>query len=70
MPPKIETLGELEKSEYRPRSVREELRDNLLAAMREGEALFPGIVGYDETVVPQLVNASWTSGHRSSRGRT
>jgi magnesium chelatase subunit I len=39
------------------RSVREELRDNLVARLRSGSPLFPGIVGYDETVVPQVVNA-------------
>jgi magnesium chelatase subunit I len=57
MSPKIRTLGELKRSGYCSRSVREELRQNLLAALREGEQLFPGIIGYDETVVPQLVNA-------------
>jgi magnesium chelatase subunit I len=39
------------------RSVHEEVRDNLIQKLRTGEPLFPGIVGYDETVVPQLVNA-------------
>src|SRR5919112_1925099 len=39
------------------RPVRSELRDNLIARMRSGGPLFPGIVGYDDTVVPQLVNA-------------
>jgi magnesium chelatase subunit I len=39
------------------RSVRDELRQNLMARLRDGTPLFPGIVGYDETVVPQLVNA-------------
>jgi magnesium chelatase subunit I len=42
---------------YRPRSVREELRANLIAAIRSGERLFPGIVGYERTVEPQIVNA-------------
>jgi magnesium chelatase subunit I len=57
MPPKIRTLGELKGSKYRPRSVREEVRENLLQAMRRGEILFPGIIGYEETVIPQIVNA-------------
>jgi magnesium chelatase subunit I len=39
------------------RSVKDEVRQNLMRKLREGETVFPGIVGYDETVVPQLVNA-------------
>ena len=39
------------------RPVRSELRDNLIVRMRSGDPLFPGIIGYDETVVPQVVNA-------------
>jgi magnesium chelatase subunit I len=41
----------------RRRSVRNEIRDNLIARLRAREPLFPGIIGYDETVVPQIVNA-------------
>jgi magnesium chelatase subunit I len=59
------TLGQLRTSEFTPervsRSVKDELRDNLIARLRKiagtGESLFPGIVGYDDTVVPQVVNA-------------
>ena len=56
------TLGELRKSEFseqrlRTRKVKDELRDNLIAKLRSGETIFPGIIGYDDTVVPQLVNA-------------
>jgi len=66
------TLGELRRSEFTPervsRSVKDELRDNLIARLRqisdktrgneeEAEALFPGIVGYEDTVIPQVVNA-------------
>ncbi|HEX8271384.1 MAG TPA: sigma 54-interacting transcriptional regulator [Longimicrobiaceae bacterium] len=51
------TLGALRASGYRSRSVKEELRDNLLAKLRSGEPLFPGIVGYEDTVVPSLANA-------------
>jgi magnesium chelatase subunit I len=51
------TLGELRGSEYRSRSVREELRDNLVAALRAGQPLFPGLIGYEDTVVPQIENA-------------
>src|SRR5919112_3295337 len=39
------------------RSVHDEVRENLIRKLREGDQLFPGIVGYDDTVVPQLVNA-------------
>jgi magnesium chelatase subunit I len=49
--------GELVASGYSPRSIREELRANLAAAIRDGRELFPGIVGYDETVIPAVVNA-------------
>jgi len=51
------TLGELKRSNYRVRSVKDEMRANLLRKLRAGEKLFPGIVGYDETVVPQITNA-------------
>lgn len=51
------TLGELKASSYAVRSVRDEMRSNLIAKMRAGERLFPGIIGYEETVIPQLVNA-------------
>ncbi len=51
------TLGELRASGYQPRSVKEEMRANLLERIRSGEALLPGILGYDETVLPQIENA-------------
>lgn len=41
----------------RLRSVKDEIRDNLIARLRGGEGLFPGIVGYEDTVIPSLVNA-------------
>src|SRR5215510_9595412 len=53
----IETLGDLRQSGYRSRPVKQEIRDNLVRKLQAGETLFPGIIGYDETVVPQLVNA-------------
>jgi magnesium chelatase subunit I len=55
--PRPATLGELRASEYQPRTVREEMRANLIAKIRRGDALFPGIVGYDQTVIPQVENA-------------
>lgn len=51
------TLGELRASGYAVRSVKDEMRANLIAKMRAGEKLFPGILGYEETVIPQIVNA-------------
>ncbi|MFN2533225.1 MAG: magnesium chelatase, partial [Pyrinomonadaceae bacterium] len=51
------TLGELKAAGYQTRSVRDELRSNLIRKLRAGEKLFPGIVGYEETVIPQLTNA-------------
>ena len=47
----------MEAGEVRRRGVRDELRDNLMDRLREGAPLFPGIVGYDDSVVPQIVNA-------------
>jgi magnesium chelatase subunit I len=55
------TLGALRASEFTParlaRSVKDELRENLIAKLRAKEPLFAGIVGYQDTVVPQIVNA-------------
>ena len=58
---RVTTLGELrravERGDVLRRNVHEEVRQNLIGKLRAGEPLFPGIVGYDDTVVPQLVNA-------------
>jgi len=51
------TLAELKANGYERRSVKDELRANLIAKLRAGEKLFQGILGYEETVIPQLVNA-------------
>ncbi len=51
------TLGQLRESGYQTRSVKTEMRQNLLEKLRRGEELFPGILGYDETVIPQIQNA-------------
>ncbi len=56
------TLGELRHSSFSEqrlgsRRVKDELRDNLIIRLRQGGSIFPGIVGYDDTVVPQIVNA-------------
>jgi magnesium chelatase subunit I len=54
---RAQTLGELRSSGYALRSVKDEMRANLIAKLKSGERLFPGIVGYDESVIPQIVNA-------------
>jgi magnesium chelatase subunit I len=51
------TLGELRQSGYKVQTVKEEMRRNLIEKMRKGEDLFPGIMGYEESVIPQLENA-------------
>ncbi len=51
------TLSELRESQYKPIGVKAEMRRNLLAKLRSGEKIFPGILGYDETVIPQIQNA-------------
>jgi magnesium chelatase subunit I len=51
------TLGELRASGHRYRSVKAELRDNLLARMAAGDERFPGIIGFDDTVLPQVERA-------------
>ncbi|MDQ3799623.1 MAG: magnesium chelatase [Acidobacteriota bacterium] len=54
---KARTLGELRASGYAARSVKDEMRANLIKKLRAGERLFPGVLGYEETVVPQITNA-------------
>jgi magnesium chelatase subunit I len=59
--PVVSTVGELrraiERGDVRRRPVHEEVRDNLIQRLRAGGPLFSGIIGYDDTVIPQLVNA-------------
>src|SRR5215213_9556342 len=50
-------LRELRAAKYQTLSVKDELRLNLIKKLRAGEKLFPGIVGYQDTVIPQLINA-------------
>ena len=54
---KIRTINDLKKSGYEFRSVKDELRENLLKRLDKNEEIFPGIVGYDDTIVPELQNA-------------
>ncbi len=57
-----QTLGDLRSSSFsesrlQSRHVKDELRDNLVKRLRQDGPIFPGIVGYDDTVVPQIINA-------------
>src|SRR6478735_11730003 len=54
---KIKTLGELKKSGYKHRSVKEEVRENLLKKLQKKENSFPGIVGYEDSVIPDTERA-------------
>ncbi|MDH4277265.1 MAG: sigma 54-interacting transcriptional regulator [Acidimicrobiia bacterium] len=55
--PQASTIGELKASGWRSRSVKDELRANAIARIRSGDVLFPGILGYGDTVLPQLEHA-------------
>lgn len=53
----ISTLGQLKKSGYKPRSIKDEIRGNLIKKIRSGEPVFEGIIGYDTTVLPDVERA-------------
>jgi magnesium chelatase subunit I len=53
----IKTLGELKKSGYQPKSIKEEIRQNLIAKLKAKETTFPGIVGYEDSVIPDVERA-------------
>ncbi|TWV99336.1 sigma 54-interacting transcriptional regulator [Chitinophaga pinensis] len=53
----ISTLGELKKSGYKPKSVKEEIRQNLIRKLQQKENAFPGIIGYEDTVIPDTERA-------------
>ena len=55
--PRPQTLGELKERGYRSRSVKDEVRDNLRRKIADGEDLFPGVLGYERTVIPGVINA-------------
>jgi magnesium chelatase subunit I len=54
---KIKTLGELKASGYQVKPIKQEIRDNLSAAIQNGNSVFPGVLGYDETVIPETERA-------------
>lgn len=53
----IKTLGELKKSGYKSKPIKNELRDNLVEKLRKGQKIFSGILGYDDTVIPDIERA-------------
>ena len=53
----ITTLGQLISSGYKSKTIKEEMRDNLITYLKTGDELFPGIVGFEKSVIPQLENA-------------
>ena len=61
--PAIRTVGELKRSGYRVKAVRDEMRDNLLVRLRSNERILPGIVGYDATVIPEIENGILAGHH-------
>ena len=54
---RIQTLGELKAAGYQPKSIKQELRNNLIARLHKKEEVFKGIWGYEETVIPDLQRA-------------
>ena len=55
--PNIKTLSELKKSGYKSRTIKEELRENLIAKLQRKETIFEGIIGFDDTVLPDIERA-------------
>ena len=53
----ITTIGQLKKSGYQPKSIKQELRDNLIASLKAGKKTFDGIIGYDTSVIPDVERA-------------
>ena len=53
----VKTLGQLKKSKYSPKSIKQELRANLIEKLKSGQKVFEGIVGFDDTVIPDLERA-------------
>jgi magnesium chelatase subunit I len=54
--PRVATVGQLKETGYQPTTVKDELRRNLIRKLKAGEELFPGIVGYRDSVLPQIIN--------------
>lgn len=56
-PPAALTLGQLRETKYRYRPVKQELRENLIQKLRAGDDIFPGVRGYESSVLPQIIHA-------------
>src|SRR6478672_495752 len=54
--PRAATVGQLKETGYKPCSVKDELRRNVITKLKSGEELFAGIVGYRDSVIPQIIN--------------
>src|SRR2546423_14551283 len=61
-PAKPTNLRQLRESGWRSKSVKREIHDNFLGALARGDELFPGIIGYDSTVIPEI-NLALLAGH-------
>ncbi|MGC6479223.1 MAG: magnesium chelatase [Flavobacteriaceae bacterium] len=60
--PSIKTLGELKKTGYQPKTIQAEIRENLIRRLEQGESSFTGLIGYENTVIPEMERAL-LSGH-------
>ena len=61
-PPECKTLAELQSSGWKSKTVKQEIRDNFVRMLSQGDELFPGIIGYDDTVIPEI-NLALLAGH-------
>ena len=52
-----QTLGQLKATGYQPRSIKEEMRENLIKKLQSKEPIFPGVIGFDDTVIPDVERA-------------
>ena len=59
----VQTVGDLKKTNYQVLPIREEMRANLIRTFSSGERLLPGIIGFDETVIPEIENAVLAGHH-------
>ena len=64
----IKTLGELKKSGYVSKSIKDELRHNLREKIKSGKPVFEGVHGFENTVIHHKVNRPWAGGHQQHPG--
>ena len=57
----ITTIGQLKKSGYQTKTIKQELRDNLIASLKSGKKTFNGIIGYDTSVIPATMGMNSSS---------